>query len=267
MSKSNLTNSFKVLSATCLLAISSVSQAAITAFSDDFEGYGTAGVPSVPDFFPWTGFSDNCGFPGGYTFLPSTTGPGIAALGYDGIDNQYINIFAQYENAPCHTGAGPNPQEALSVYIDMPFNAADTANGDTWVFTFDFREADIPPAGATEVGAYIRVFDPIRNILHEVALDTSGSSDWKTGIISVTLDPAWTDGFFQVGFNNLVGNYEDSGMFYDSVNLAKALNPLVEIEGRGAANRLHLHHDDINVSPFKDDLIPVVVVNDLADVC
>ena len=131
MSNRNLTTRFQVLIAACLLAISSVSQAAITAFTDDFESYGTAGVPSAPDFFPWKGFSDNCGFVGGYAFIPSTSGPGIAALGYNGTDNQYMNFFAQYENAPCHTGLGPNPQEAISVFRDMPFDATDTANGDT----------------------------------------------------------------------------------------------------------------------------------------
>jgi len=234
----------KYLSAACLLlAISSVSQAQIVAISDDFEGYGTAGIPVPADFAPWGGWSDNCGFPGGYGFVPSTTGPGISALSYNGTDNQYINIFAQYENTPCHSGGGPNTQENISVFRAMSFTGADTASGETWVFSFNYRESDVPPAGATEVGAFLRVFDPIYNLLYEAALDTSGSSAWQAGKLLVTLDPTWVNGSIQIGFNNSVGQYEDSGMFYDDVDFSKALAADVDIIARNNDTVLHLNHD------------------------
>jgi hypothetical protein len=256
----NIKTGLRFLSVACLLAVSSVSQAQIAAISDDFEGYGTAGVPVPADFTPWGGFSDNCGFPGGYSFVPSTTGPGISALSYDGIDNQYFNVYAQYENAPCHSGGGPNAQENISVFRALSFTSADTASGDTWVFTFEYREADIPPAGATEVGAFLRVFDPVYNVLYEAVLDTSGSSAWQTGKLLVTLDPAWVSGSVQIGFNNSVGQYEDSGMFYDDVDFSKALAADVDIITR---NNGFLHFNHNGDGSNQDDTVPVVVLGSM----
>lgn len=210
----NLT--IKALGATCLLAVSSVSQAAITEFSDDFEGYGGASF-----FTPWEGFSDNCGFnPEGYGFSPSTSGPQITALASDG-PNSFMNMYANYDNAPCHTGSGPNRQENISIYRNFTFDGSDTATGNTVLFDFDYREAaGFNPGGQTEVGAFIRVFDGNWNLIGGDVLDTSGSELWQTGQLSVTLDSAWTGGFFQVGFNNSVGNYESSGMNYDNASLS-----------------------------------------------
>jgi hypothetical protein len=212
--------SCKALGASCLLAFSSVSHAAVSSFFDDFEGYGTAGSATSPNFAPWECFSDNGGFPGGYYCgNPSTTGPQITALGYNGVDNQYMNFYANYDNAPVHTGGAPNPQEAISVYYNQAIDASNA--GQTWTFTFDYREADDPfaPAGLTEVGAFIRVFDASFNLLYDSTLDTSGSQAWQTGQLQITIDSGATDGFFQIGFNNLVGNYEASGMYYDNVSL------------------------------------------------
>lgn len=207
----------KTIGATCLLAVSSTSFGAIASFSDDFQGYGAAA-----NFAPWECFSDNGGFSGGYYCgNPSTTGPQITALADDGAGNSYINVYANYDNAPVHTGGAPNPQEAISIFYSQSFTGADTASGDSWVFSFDYREADTPfgPAGDTEVGAFIRVFDGAFNLLQEVTLDTIGSQAWQTGQLQVALDSGWTEGFFQIGFSNLVGNYESSGMYYDNVSL------------------------------------------------
>ncbi len=269
MSNRNLTTIFKALSATCLLAIASVSQAAITPFADNFESYGTAGVPSVTLFNPpWPGFSDNCGFPGGYSFDPSTTGgvngAQMTALAYDGVDNQYLNFFANYENAPCHTGVGPNSQEEIFVYREMVYDGTDTANSDTWVFTFDYREADVPPGGATEVYAYIRVFDGASNILFETTLDTSGPTDWETGRLAVTLDPIWVNGVIQVGIANLTGNYEGSGVFYDNMNFARVDDNIL-IRTVGFGDVIHPNHDGRDPNPSTpggmnpDDVIAVVL--------
>ena len=217
MSK-NIKLMIKALGATCLLAMSSVTHAAITEFVDDFQGYSGS-----PNFAPWECFSDNGGFPGGYGCgNPSTTGPQITALASDGAGNDYMNFYANYDNAPVHTGGAPNPQEAISVFRNFSYDSTDTADGETVIFQFDYREADSPfnPAGATEVGAFIRVFDDFFNLITEVSLDTSGSQLWQTGQLSITLDSAWTSGFFQVGFTNLVGNYEASGMYYDNASLS-----------------------------------------------
>ncbi|MBT8132727.1 MAG: hypothetical protein HKN56_02650 [Gammaproteobacteria bacterium] len=207
----------KALGASVLLIASSSAFAAITSFTDDFQGYS-----SSPNFAPWECFSDNGGFPGGYGCgNPSTTGPQITALANDGAGNEFLNFYANYDNAPVHTGGAPNPQEAISVFRNFAYDASDTASGDTWIYEFDYKEADSPfgPAGATQVSAFIRVFDGAFNLLADANLDTSGSTAWQTGQLQITLDSAWTGGFFQVGFANLVGNYESSGMNYDNVSL------------------------------------------------
>ena len=212
---------FRLLCSAVLVAglMSSSASAAITAYDDDFEGYGAAAF-----FTPWAGFSDNGGFPGGYGFTPSTNGPQITALADDGNGNHYMNFYANYENATVHQGNAPNPQEAISVFINQSFTAADTASGATWYFDFDFAfNPDAPPAGATETGAFIRVFNNDYSVLlDEQPFDTRAlaTAAFQGGSLSQTLNPAWGPGQIQFGFNNLVGGYENSGMFYDNVRWA-----------------------------------------------
>lgn len=216
---------FLLLSAMLAGFATSETRAAIMEFSDDFQSTGAT-------FTPWVAFSDNGGFPGGYFIdTPSSTNPQIFQLANDGSGGQYLNFFANYDNAPVHnrdapgqSPISPNAQEAISFFIDQTFTAADTASGDTWTFDFDYaRNPAAPPSGATQVGAFIRVFDPVFNLLAEQTLDTIGATDaFQPGQLSITLDPVWTDGQIQFGFNNLVGGFEDSGMFYDNVVIANA---------------------------------------------
>ena len=212
------------LAVTSALAFSSGAQAAITAFSDDFQGYGSAA-----NFNPWVAFSDNGGFPGGYFIpAPSTTGPQISALANDGNGNEYLNFYANYDNANVHNRTtcnpcSPNLQESISFFKEFAFTGADTSSGDTWDFGFDYASNPAGPiTGNTQVSAFIRVFDPVFNLLDEQTFDTglSATSEFQSGLLSVILNPAWTQGVVQIGFNNLVGNYDGSGRFYDNVCFA-----------------------------------------------
>jgi hypothetical protein len=263
-----------VLAATCLLAVSSIAHA-ISPAADDFEGYGTDGVPSVPFFNPpWLGFSDNGGFPGGYSFDASTSGPQISALAYNGVDNQYINFYANYDNVAVHgsrtpgpgscqagpSGCSPNSQEEIALYREFTFFPGEAAAEDTWVFSFDYREADSPfnPSGFTEVGAFIKVFDLSFNLLKEVTLDTSGLQTWREGRLLITLDPAWVNGGkIQIGFFNLTGFYDNSGMYYDNVNFVQAQETPIDL----TRNTIHPHHDGkcFNFGCFPDDVNTVIV--------
>ncbi len=208
---------FSLLCCGILIAglISRPASAALSPYSDDFQGYGSALF-----FTPWGGFSDNGGFPGGYGFSPSTSGPQITALANDGAGNDFLNFYGNYDNAPVQTGQAPNPQEAISVFIQQSFSSAEAATGATWTFDFDYKEADSPfgPGGATQVGAFIRVFDGSFNLLDDDTLNTAGSTTWQGGQLQITLNPAYVNGgIIQFGFNNLVGSYEPSGMNYDNV--------------------------------------------------
>ena len=261
------TNFIKALSAAGLLAASSMSVAQIVPYADDFEGYGADGTPSAADFTPWVGYSDNGGFPGGYTFNPSTTGPQISALGYNGDDNQYWVTYANYDNQNVHDRAGcgalsagcsPNVQEQLSLYIQQPFTGADTASGDTWVYTFNYALSDTaPPAGSSEVGAFIRVFDPIFNLLSETTFDTEADASlaFQQGRIFVTLDPNWVEGNIQFGFYNWAQEYENSGMFYDDVAWEQADPAVISVRQPNFGTVLHPEHDGrfLNIAAIVDD--------------
>ena len=212
MLKNKLTkNSLTAIAITSAMAFSSASNAAITSFTDDFQ----AVVPPA-GFTGWSVFSDNAGL-GGY-FIPEagSVGPQITALADDGNGNQYMNFYANYDNGTVHAGA-PGP-ENISVFREFVFDASDTVSGSTWDFAFDFSQnAADPLNGATQVGAFIRVFDPVFNLLAEATLDTSTAGfTFESGLLSVTLDPLWANGKVQVGFNNSVDNYDASGMFYDN---------------------------------------------------
>lgn len=210
------------LSALSLMAVSAASHAALSSYQDDFSGYGGLSTMGASSGKTWGGFSDNCGFPGGYGFEPSTAGPQISAIANDGT-NDFWNVYGNYDNAVCQNGGGPNvgQGENISVFQQQTFSAAEAAGGDTWTFEFLYREADLGPTGSTTVGAFIRVFDNFFNLLDEQTLDTSGGipgGAFNTGSLSQTLSALWVDGgIIQFGYNNQVINFEGSGMNYDNV--------------------------------------------------
>ena len=212
------------LAATSALAVSSAASAALIPFSDDFESY-TATSTFAPD---WVAFSDNGGFPGGYFIAtPSTNGPQISSLEDDGVSNQYLNFYANYDNRNVHdrvncNPCSPNEQEGISFFKEYDFTGADTAGGITWVFDFLYAQnPDSPVTGDTQVSAFIRVFDPSFNLLDEQNFDTIAATDaFQAGQLQVTLNPLWTEGKIQIGFFNLTGMDNGSGRFYDDVNFA-----------------------------------------------
>ena len=227
MLRKNIRKEGAKLLAMSLLAVSSAAQSALVPFSDDFQG---------PDLSPYAVFSDNGGFPGGYFFAPpSTTGPQISALADDGLGNQYLNFYANYDNVNVHNRelcdpCSPNLQEIISLFKEFTFSAADTAGGDTWVFDFEYASnpgAD-PLGPNVQTSAFIRVFDPVFNLLDEQVFDTSADTGgiFLSGQLQTILDPNWVDGKIQIGFNNLVGGYESSGRFYDNVNFDVAPVPV-----------------------------------------
>ena len=217
---------FKALAITSALLISPVSHGAITLFSDDFQSYTTA--PGNSGFAPWEYYSDNGGLGAYWGTPPTEAGPAISALvEFEG--NKFLNFFANYSNINVHdrlncSPCSPNLQEGISFFKQFDFTDTDTASGTTWVFDFEFiSNPDFPITGDTQTSAFIRVFDPSNNLLYENNLDTRSLAQpdsWTTGQLSVALDPNWIEGYLQIGFYNLTGNYDGSGMFYDNVNFS-----------------------------------------------
>lgn len=206
------------------LAIASPAAAVITAYSQNFDGLTPSGTVLSDD--GWEYFADNAGL-GAYGGAAPGAGPQISALANDGSGNQYINFYANYGNGPVHNN--PPLQEAISLYVNQPFTAGDADLGETWYFDFSFALNQFAaPGGSTQVGAFIRVFDPFFNLLDEQTFDTSVATAafQPAPGLSQTFDPGWdAGGFVQFGFNNLVGNYEGSGMFYDDIRFANSPIP------------------------------------------
>ena len=183
---------------------------------DDWQFFATQG--GVGPYFGAAPNSPNC-----------APGDQISAMAsFDG--NQYINVFADYQNALLPNAANP-PGFTVSVFQERTFTPADAASGDTWTFSFFWKHADSgAPSGSTTAGAFIRVFDGAFNILAEENFDTTTVNASFPGFdpatISVTMDPGWvTGGILQFGFTNTAGGWgppavpaDGSGVFYDNVN-------------------------------------------------
>ena len=195
--------------------VSSPVSAAITAVSEDFEGFSNPG-----SFAPFAVFSDGAGLGSYFLDNPSTAGPQITALADDGAGNNFLNFFANYDNGPVHNN--PDLNEAISIFQNQQFTAAESALGETWFFNFDFASnPDGPVTGTTQVGAFIRVFDDNFNLLDEKTFNTlDATAAFQGGALQQTLNPGFGSGNIQFGFTNTTGRFEGSGRFYDNVRFA-----------------------------------------------
>lgn len=151
-------------------------------------------------------------------FGQTPNGPQISALADDGAGNQYLHVFADYDNPNLATHA-----LTLDVFQEQTFTAADAALGATWNFRFDYAKADDPfgVGGATATGAFIRVLDGSLNLLDEAVFDTTGATGpaFAPGSVSLTFDPAWSaGGIVQFGFTSTVIGTDPSGVYYDNAN-------------------------------------------------
>jgi hypothetical protein len=207
MSKRLAAASVPAVALLSMLAFAPAGNAASVYFSD---------FNSATDLSPWLFFSDNAGL-GNYSGTAPSAGPQISSLVDDG-GNKYINFYANYANNAVHGGA-PGP-ERISLYVNQTFSGAEAASGATWYFNFDFAENPTAPVtGATQVGAFIRVFDGAFNLLAEQTLSTlNATAAFQSAGLEQALNPLWSNGgIIQFGFNNAVDNYEGSGRFYDNV--------------------------------------------------
>ena len=186
-------------------------------YSEDFDDLTSS--PEVLGDAGFAVFSDNGGL-GAYFGATPGEGPQISALGVDEeTGNQFINVYANYDNGGVHED--PTLNESISVFQSRTFTGDDAAAAGTYIFNFDFASnEDEPLSGTTTTGAFIRVFDGAFNLLDEATFDTTAATPtFAPGQIQVTLNPNFTDGgVIQFGFNNRVGRFEGSGIFYDNLS-------------------------------------------------
>ena len=77
--------------------MSGTASAQIVDFGDDFQAYSLGLGPFVPIGNGWEFFNTNGSFPG-YGGAANADGPQISAITGDGAGNQYLNVFADYNN-------------------------------------------------------------------------------------------------------------------------------------------------------------------------
>jgi hypothetical protein len=209
------------VAAVLLLLISATSQAALTPYSQDFEGlvqsdtsalandgwlvYGNVfesdGVTYIRGYGPYPAPND------GYAFCQIDVGQGGTEQGY-----QQLVVFSDYNN----TDHGLGDIIESNVYQEQTIEAADV--GSTWTFEFQAKLGNI--TGSSTAAAFIKTLDPNNGyaLTNFLSLDmTSIPVTWGGYWISITIDASLDGQLLQIGFLNRATNYEGSGIFYDNL--------------------------------------------------
>ena len=209
----------------------------LTTFDSDFDSLIPA--PTIGDGWKFI----NSNGPSAAYSGDAPNGPQICTLVNAGAGNQFLNMFADYDNKFM-----PTEVLTLHVFQEQTFTAVDAARGEKWTFNFDYSRAVDPfgPGGATATGAFIRVFDDGNNLLAEELFSTTAATGpaFSPGSVSLTFDPVWnTDGIVQFGFTSSVTNYEPSGVYYDNVEFTPVETDQVvlgDANGDGVLNNLDI---------------------------
>ncbi|UCG73024.1 MAG: glycoside hydrolase family 16 protein [Chromatiales bacterium] len=213
-------------------------QAPTLEYSQDFEALDQAAPDALANdgfvFFAdvWLGDVGTGAFQYQYGPGPAPNGgAGFSAIasGEGGPDQgaQYLNVYSDYGNADHGNGLTINTsvfQEPRD--LNNRIIAADIPS--CWTMTFDYKSpfengiAD-PESNAT-ANAFFVTLDPNAGFAttNDIRFDTTGASntDWASGSISIDLsDPLLVDQILQFGFNTTATNFEDSGVYYDNIEV------------------------------------------------
>ena len=209
----------------CLFA-APASWAALTSYSQDFEGLNQAdpGALSADGWLVGANVFDSTGnnFLYNYFSFPAPNG-GPAFSGIDigqGGPNQgaqQMVVYNDYNNADHNVG---NRIQA-NVFQEQVIGAGDL--GFTSIFSFDAKQGNI--GGDTTALAFLKVLDLVGGsfaVLGEVTVDTTAlGANWVEDItLSLAIDGGWEGQLLQFGFQNTASNFDDSGVFYDNINVA-----------------------------------------------
>ncbi|MDH3510526.1 MAG: family 16 glycosylhydrolase [Gammaproteobacteria bacterium] len=165
-----------------------------------------------------------------YTYGPFSApngGPGFSAIagGEGGVDqgSQYLNIYSDYDNQD----HGNNRLINTSVFREQTIIAADL--GKCWTFTGDYKSpfagGIAEPTSNATANAFSVTLDPGANFAatNDVRFDTTDASntDWAPFSLDIDLaDPLLEGQILQFGFNTTATMFEDSGVFYDNLEVS-----------------------------------------------
>jgi len=213
-----------VLMTVMLVASAAMLWAAVTPYSQDFEGYAppSSGGLLGDGWLVFGNVFDAGGvYQGGYgpfdapnnsdapAFCLIASGEGGTAQGA-----QQLVVFSDYNNAS--HGNTDWVIESL-VFQEQTIEAGDV--GQTVVFSFDAKMGDL--AGASEAAAFIKTIDPGAGFAttNFVTTDTTSiPTTWGSYSVQLAIDSGLVGQILQFGFLTRASNYEASGVFYDNVN-------------------------------------------------
>jgi len=254
-----MNNLLKQLAVPFLLLTSIPSIAAITPYSQDFEGMW---IPTdgqgesdtfVADNWEISGnvFDGADPFPGYYLYFYGDFFPAInGALGFSSvssgdmtIDNgsQYLSVYNDYNNITAH-----NSGQIVNAFFIQQFILDAEDIGKTLTFNFDAKRPEMVDDGfggdsSSAVSnncsntciaqAGVQTLDPFNGytITNKVIVDTSfiSQSSWETFSISLDLsDPLLEGQILQLGFESFATNFDNTSVYYDNISFSTSEVPL-----------------------------------------
>lgn len=208
------------LTAVLLVAAPGPGRAALTAYSQNFEGLVIASPTALSGdgwvvygnvFTPGNVYMYGYGpFPapnGGNAFSDIDTGQGGAAQGA-----QQLSIYSDYNNGDHANG---NWIES-NVYREQTITAGDVDG--YWIFQFDAKLGNL--VAPSTAFAFIKTLNPAAGYAttnFKPMYTTNLPTSWHTYEIGILITPDLVGQLMQFGFANKTTSYVSSGVFYDNV--------------------------------------------------
>lgn len=209
-----------LLTAALLAAVPAVSHAALSAYTQNFEGLVQAS-PTALSGDGWVVFG-NVFTPGGTylygygTFPAPNGGSAFCSIdaGQGGTEQgaQQLSVYSDYNNTDHAAG---NIVES-NVFREQTIAAGDV--GGLWTFQFDAKLGNlVPPSTAT---AFIKTLNPAAGwaTTNYLFVNTTNlPTTWGTFTISIPITADLVGQILQIGFANRATGYISSGVYYDNI--------------------------------------------------
>ena len=210
-----------ILGALLLLVFPTATHAALSAYTQSFEGLVLAS-PSALSGDGWVVYgnvySSSMTFLYGYGTFPAPNGGSnfcAIASGQGGAQqgNQQLSVYSDYNNTDHALGRWIES----NTFREQTISAGDVGN--TWKFQFDAKLGNLlAPSTAL---AFIKTLNPSAGYATTNFLTvntTAIPANWNTYSISIPITADLVGQLLQFGFSNLATAYQSSGVFYDNID-------------------------------------------------
>jgi hypothetical protein len=184
-------------------------------------------------------FDSNGNFLYNYFSFPAPNGGGAFSAIADGAAGaaqgvQYMNVYSDYNNGDhgYNVGGVRRYIDAL-VFQQRTINAANVGAGKSFSFNFDYLKNPTVGNGDgdTKTYAFVKVLkqsDGSYGLLGSIEFETTNASTstWATHALNLAAtNSAWAGELLQFGFRSYATNYNDTGRFYDNLNVTAVPEP------------------------------------------